>query len=313
VSSYVLAIDQGTTSTRAILFRADTSIASFAQRELPQHFPADGEVEHEPEDLWSTTLETARSAVRNAGASAKDIVAIGIANQGETALVWHRATGRPMHRAIVWQDRRTTDLCARLKAEGHEAAFSAKTGLLLDPYFSGTKVAWLLQKDAANPALAAHGELAFGTVDSYLLWRLTGGNRAAAKSRQKCKHRQVRVSAPRRAQLFRPHSPWANATTAATRCCVRSKSNDAAPSSAAAYTQRRLSYCAFFRNDPAPRAIALTVSMPEAFTDFNRAHRMRPHRERSVCISSLGVAHGRSRSGRAAIKNVPQCRRRKAP
>jgi glycerol kinase len=175
VASYVLAIDQGTTSTRAILFDADTSIASFAQREFPQHFPADGEVEHEPEDLWSTAIETARSAMRNAGASAKDISAIGITNQRETTIVWHRTTGRPVHRAIVWQDRRTAGLCARLRADGHEATFAAKTGLLLDPYFSGTKVAWLLQKDAANAALAARGELAFGTVDSYLLWRLTGG------------------------------------------------------------------------------------------------------------------------------------------
>src|SRR4029077_17123704 len=144
-------------------------------REFPQHFPADGEVEHEPEDLWSTALETARSAMRNAGASAKDIAAIGITNQRETTIVWHRTTGRPVHRAIVWQDRRTAGLCARLRADGHEATFAAKTGLLLDPYFSGTKVAWLLQKDAANAALAARGELAFGTVDSYLLWRLTGG------------------------------------------------------------------------------------------------------------------------------------------
>ena len=175
MASYVLAIDQGTTSTRAILFRADMSVASFAQREFPQHFPADGEVEHEPEDLWSTTLATARTAMRDAGASAKDIAAIGIANQRETALIWHRATGRPLHRAIVWQDRRTANLCARLKAEGHEPLFAAKTGLLLDPYFSGTKAAWLLQKDAASEALAVRGELAFGTVDTYLLWRLTGG------------------------------------------------------------------------------------------------------------------------------------------
>ena len=167
VASYVLAIDQGTTSTRAILFRADTSIASLAQREFPQHFPADGEVEHEPEDLWSTTLETARSAIRDVGASANDIVAIGIANQRETALVWHRATGRPVHRAIVWQDRRTAGPCARLKAEGHEATFSAKTGLLLDPYFSGTKVAWLLQKDAANPALAAQTGARQAAVSSH--------------------------------------------------------------------------------------------------------------------------------------------------
>jgi glycerol kinase len=175
VTSYVLAIDQGTTSTRAVLFRADTSIASFAQREFPQHFPADGEVEHEPEDLWTTTLETCRSAMRDAGASATDIVAIGIANQRETTLLWHRATGRPVHRAIVWQDRRTANLCARLKTEGHEPLFAAKTGLLLDPYFSGTKLNWLLHHAADVNDLAARGELAFGTVDTYLLWRLTGG------------------------------------------------------------------------------------------------------------------------------------------
>jgi glycerol kinase len=175
VASYVLAIDQGTTSTRAVLFRADTSIAALAQREFPQHFPADGEVEHEPEDLWTTTLETCQSVMRQAGAGAKDVAAIGIANQRETTLLWHRGTGRPVHRAIVWQDRRTAGLCARLKAEGHEPLFAAKTGLLLDPYFSGTKLAWLLQKDPETAALAARGELAFGTVDTYLLWRLTGG------------------------------------------------------------------------------------------------------------------------------------------
>ena len=174
MTSYVLAIDQGTTSTRAILFRADTSIASFAQREFPQHFPADGEVEHEPDDLWATTLETCRSAMLEAGAGGKDIVAIGIANQRETTLLWHRGSGRPVHRAIVWQDRRTAELCARLKAAGHEATFAAKTGLLLDPYFSGTKLAWLLQHTGGGD-LAARGELAFGTVDTYLLWRLTGG------------------------------------------------------------------------------------------------------------------------------------------
>jgi glycerol kinase len=173
--SYVLAIDQGTTSSRAFLFRADTSIAAFAQSEFPQHFPADGQVEHEPEDLWTTTLETGRRAMREAGASARDIVAIGIANQRETTLLWRRDNGRPVHRAIVWQDRRTADLCARLKAAGHEPRFAEKTGLLLDPYFSGTKLAWLLQKEAAIGELAARGELAFGTVDSYLLWRLTGG------------------------------------------------------------------------------------------------------------------------------------------
>ena len=175
MTSYVLAIDQGTTSTRAVLFRADTSIASFAQQEFPQHFPADAEVEHEPEDLWTTTLETCRNAMRQAGAGAKDIAAIGITNQRETTLLWHRSTGRPVHRAIVWQDRRTAGMCARLKRDGLEPTFTAKTGLLLDPYFSGTKLAWLLQKDPEIGVLAARGELAFGTVDTYLLWRLTGG------------------------------------------------------------------------------------------------------------------------------------------
>ena len=175
MTSYVLAIDQGTTSTRALLFRADTSVAAFAQREFPQHFPADGEVEHEPEDLWTTTLETCRGAMREVNASARDIVAIGIANQRETTVLWHRATGRPVHRAIVWQDRRTADRCAHLKDSGHEPAFTAKTGLLLDPYFSGTKLAWLLQHTEVINDLAARGEFAFGTVDTYLLWRLTGG------------------------------------------------------------------------------------------------------------------------------------------
>jgi glycerol kinase len=175
LASYVLAIDQGTTSTRAILFRADTSIAAVAQQEFAQHFPADGEVEHEPDDLWSSTLATCRDALRQAGAAARDIAAIGIANQRETTLLWDRASGRPVHRAIVWQDRRTADLCARLKSAGHEAALTAKTGLLLDPYFSGTKLAWLLDNVADARERAARGQLAFGTVDSYLLWRLTGG------------------------------------------------------------------------------------------------------------------------------------------
>jgi glycerol kinase len=175
VTSYVLAIDQGTTSTRAILFRADTSIASVAQKEFPQHFPADGQVEHEPEDLWLTALETCRSAMRSVGAAGTDVAAIGITNQRETTLLWDRASGRPLHRAIVWQDRRTADLCVRLRTNGHEPLFMAKTGLLLDPYFSGTKLAWLLDHVADARDLAERGELAFGTVDTYLLWRLTGG------------------------------------------------------------------------------------------------------------------------------------------
>jgi glycerol kinase len=175
VTSYVLALDQGTTSTRAILFGADTSIAAIAQQEFQQHFPADGEVEHEPEDLWATAVATCRSALRDAGATARDIVAIGITNQRETTLLWDRATGRPLHRAIVWQDRRTAGLCAQLKAAGHEKIFAAKTGLVLDPYFSGTKLAWLLNRSPDIAERAARGELAFGTVDTYLLWRLTGG------------------------------------------------------------------------------------------------------------------------------------------
>jgi glycerol kinase len=175
LAPYVLAIDQGTTSTRAILFRADISVAAVAQQEFPQHFPADGEVEHEPEDLWRTMVESCRGAMRQAVANARDIVAIGIANQRETTLLWDRSTGRAVHRALVWQDRRTADLCAQLKAAGHEKLFAAKTGLLLDPYFSGTKLAWLLANVAGAADRAARGELAFGTVDTYLLWRLTGG------------------------------------------------------------------------------------------------------------------------------------------
>jgi glycerol kinase len=175
VTSYVLAIDQGTTSTRAILFAADFSIAASAQREFPQLFPADGEVEHDPDDLWSTTLDSCREAMAGAGVGAKDIAAIGITNQRETTLLWHRPDGRPVHRAIVWQDRRTAARCAELKANGYEPLFAQKTGLVLDPYFSGTKLAWLLDHVPGAREAAARGELAFGTVDTYLLWRLTGG------------------------------------------------------------------------------------------------------------------------------------------
>src|SRR6201997_5365583 len=173
--SFVLAIDQGTTSSRAIVFRADISIAAVAQQEFPQHFPASGWVEHEPEDIWTSTVATCRAALQKAGVAAKDIAAIGITNQRETTVVWDRATGQAVHRAIVWQDRRTADICARLKAEGHEPAISAKTGLIIDPYFSGTKVAWILDSIPGARARAERGELMFGTVDCYLLWRLTGG------------------------------------------------------------------------------------------------------------------------------------------
>jgi glycerol kinase len=172
---FVLAIDQGTTSSRAIIFRSDISIAATAQQEFPQHFPASGWVEHEPEDIWSSTITVCRDALEKAGLKANDIAAIGITNQRETTIVWDRATGQAVHRAIVWQDRRTADVCARLKSEGHEPAISAKTGLIVDPYFSGTKVAWILDHVPGARERAGRGELLFGTVDCYLLWRLTGG------------------------------------------------------------------------------------------------------------------------------------------
>ncbi|MGC2082483.1 MAG: glycerol kinase GlpK [Bradyrhizobium sp.] len=173
--SFVLAIDQGTTSSRAIVFRSDISIAATAQQEFPQHFPASGWVEHEPEDIWTSTIITCRDALEKAGLKAKDVAAIGITNQRETTVVWDRATGQAVHRAIVWQDRRTADICARLKNEGHEPKVSEKTGLIIDPYFSATKVAWILDHVPGARERAEAGELMFGTVDCYLLWRLTGG------------------------------------------------------------------------------------------------------------------------------------------
>jgi len=174
-SSYVLAIDQGTTSSRALLFGADLSVLALAQHEFPQHFPASGWVEHEPEDIWTSTLATCREVLAKTGLAAKDIAAIGITNQRETTMVWDRTTGKAIHRAIVWQDRRTTEICAQLKGEGHEAVITARTGLIIDPYFSGTKIAWLLDQVPGARARAARGELLFGTIDCYLLWRLTGG------------------------------------------------------------------------------------------------------------------------------------------
>jgi glycerol kinase len=173
--SFVLAIDQGTTSSRAIVFRNDISIAAVAQQEFPQHFPASGWVEHEPEDIWTSTVMTCRDALEKAGLKARDIAAIGITNQRETTVVWDRATGQAVHRAIVWQDRRTADICAQLKAEGYEPLISQKTGLIIDPYFSGTKVAWILDQVPGLRQRAERGELLFGTIDCYLLWRLTGG------------------------------------------------------------------------------------------------------------------------------------------
>jgi glycerol kinase len=174
-ADHLLAIDQGTTSTRAIVFDREARVVSLAQRELRQHYPERGWVEHDPEDIWNDALAVAREAVEASGVALSRVAAIGITNQRETTMLWNRSTGEPIHRAIVWQDRRTADLCAALKGEGAEAEVQAKTGLLLDPYFSATKIAWLLDNVPGARAAAERGELAFGTVDTFLLWRLTGG------------------------------------------------------------------------------------------------------------------------------------------
>ncbi|MGX5733375.1 glycerol kinase GlpK [Bosea thiooxidans] len=174
-AGYILAIDQGTTSSRAILFDASLAVVASAQREFPQHFPASGWVEHEPADIWESVLATAREAIAKASASAADIAGIGITNQRETTLIWDRRTGQAIHRAIVWQDRRTAQACANQVAAGHEDLVRARTGLRIDPYFSATKIAWLLDNVPGARRRAEAGELAFGTVDSFLLWRLTGG------------------------------------------------------------------------------------------------------------------------------------------
>jgi len=173
--THILAIDQGTTSSRCIVFDARAKRVASAQVEFAQHYPAPGWVEHNPEDIWRDVLATAREAIAKSGVGADGIAGIGITNQRETTLVWDRATGKPIHNAIVWQDRRTADTCARLKAEGAEDEVRARTGLLLDPYFSGTKLAWIIDHVDGARARAEAGELAFGTIDSFLLWRLTGG------------------------------------------------------------------------------------------------------------------------------------------
>jgi glycerol kinase len=172
---YVLALDQGTTSSRALVFDRRGRIRGAAQEEFAQHFPQPGWVEHDPADLWQTIRRTAVAAVRRAGASGTEIAAVGLTNQRETTLLWDRRTGRPLAPAIVWQDRRTAPLCARLRQRGFEPLFRRHTGLVLDPYFSGTKLAWLLDHVPGARRRAARGELAFGTVDTWLLWQLTGG------------------------------------------------------------------------------------------------------------------------------------------
>ncbi|MGH7212791.1 MAG: FGGY family carbohydrate kinase, partial [Acetobacteraceae bacterium] len=174
MADLLLALDQGTTSTRAIAFRArDLHPIGIARRDLKQHFPASGWVEHDAEDIWRDAVAVLRQAADQAGARAGDVAAIGITNQRETTLLWDRRTGAPIYRAIVWQDRRTADACAALAP--HAMMIAARTGLLLDPYFCATKIAWLLENVPGARALAEAGELAFGTIDSFLLWRLTGG------------------------------------------------------------------------------------------------------------------------------------------
>jgi len=172
---HVLAIDQGTTSTRTILFDERARAVALARRELPQHYPASGWVEHDPEDIWRDTLATVAEVIARAPGQAAGITALGITNQRETVVVWERSSGQPIHRAIVWQDRRTAPRCAELKAAGAEEVVRRKTGLLLDPYFSGTKLAWILDHVPGARTRAERGELAFGTVDTFLVWRLTAG------------------------------------------------------------------------------------------------------------------------------------------
>ncbi|RBI69366.1 glycerol kinase [Vreelandella sulfidaeris] len=174
MSSFILAIDQGTTSSRAILFNRQGQVTAVAQQEFTQHFPHDGWIEHDPEDIWETVVATCRDVMHKAEISADQITGIGITNQRETTLLWDRKTGKPLYNAIVWQDRRTSDLCQALRDEGHTDIVQAKTGLLIDPYFSATKLAWMLENVPGARERAEQGELAFGTVDSFLIWRLTG-------------------------------------------------------------------------------------------------------------------------------------------
>ena len=193
--TYLLALDQGTSSSRSIVFDERGHIVAMAQRELSQIYPQPGWVEHDALEIWRTQLETAREALHKAGLKASDIRALGITNQRETTLVWNRKTGQPIHHAIVWQDRRAEPTCVQLRAQGHEAMIQQKTGLLIDAYFSGTKLKWLLDNIPGARAGAERGELAFGTIDSWLMWQLTGGALHATD-----------VSNASRTMLFNVHS-----------------------------------------------------------------------------------------------------------
>ena len=195
MSKYVLALDQGTTSSRAIVFDRSGKAVSSAQQEFPQIFPGPGHVEHDPEEIWATQLTTAKEAIARAGASALDIAAIGVTNQRETTVLWEKATGKPVANAIVWQSRVTAPICDRLKAAGHEATFRQKTGLVVDAYFSGTKIKHLLDSFDGLRDRAARGEILFGTIDTFLIWRLTGG-----------KHHITDVSNASRTLIFNIHT-----------------------------------------------------------------------------------------------------------
>lgn len=175
MSDLLLAIDQGTTSSRAILFTAQGQVRASAQREFKQYFPADGWVEHDAEEIWDTTLWACQQVLSDAGVKACDVAAAGITNQRETVVIWDRVSGEPVHKAIVWQDRRTHDFCQQLRDAGHESSLQAKTGLLLDPYFSASKIRWLLNEVPGLRKRAEKGELACGTIDTFLIWRLSGG------------------------------------------------------------------------------------------------------------------------------------------
>jgi glycerol kinase len=183
----ILAIDQGTTSSRAIVFSPESDIIAAAQQEFAQHYPNDGWVEHDPEDIWNSTLSVCQQALKGAADKGAEVVAIGVTNQRETTLVWDRATGKPIYNAIVWQDRRTAKQCQKLEDEGYLSEIQKRTGLLLDPYFSASKVSWILDNVEGARTRAENGELAFGTVDSFLIWRLTGGKTHATDITNACR------------------------------------------------------------------------------------------------------------------------------
>ncbi|MEN5179917.1 glycerol kinase GlpK [Comamonas testosteroni] len=193
--TYLLALDQGTSSSRSIVFDARGNIVALAQQELPQIYPSPGHVEHDPLQIWGTQLATAREALKKSGISASQITALGITNQRETTVVWNRKTGQPIHNALVWQDRRAEPVCAQLREDGHAGLIQQKTGLLVDAYFSATKLQWLLDHVPGARAAAERGELAFGTVDTWLVWQLTGGQRHVTD-----------VSNASRTMLFNVHS-----------------------------------------------------------------------------------------------------------